>query len=138
MNRIAIVGAGLAVLALSSPIHAQAARDSALHASAPRSIVVTSPLVTTVLAASQGDNGVTRWATVPERSTRQRLVRGALTGLAVGAIGLTVRDLAQRDRSTRSRNLGTDGAILISSALLGALVNYTIHVREPGERPDRP
>ena len=126
MNRISISCACLALLVLSSPGVAQSARDS-LPPAKRGPLIVPSVSAALVQAGYQPDGRLAPAAVPVESTARRDIVAGGATGLALAAIGLTVRDLARSD--WRSRNFGTDAAIVVSAGLVGALANYVVHAR---------
>lgn len=133
MNRPAILGACVAVLALSRPTLAQTARDSVLPAGRISPLIASSRLASTGRVGFQLESRSTEQGAAPGPTSRRYLKTGAITGLAIGAIGLTVRDLSEGDGN--KRNVGRDGAIVISTALIGALANYMMHsTRDDGPR----
>ena len=122
MNRISIACVWLAMLALSSPGLAQSPGDSLSRAGNGGPLIARSVSAATARAGLQPGAQSRLHLGSADTTAGQRIVTGAAAGLALGAIGLTVRDLMHGDR--RGRSLGTDGAIVVSAGLIGALANY--------------
>ena len=127
MNRISIPCACLALLALSSPGLAQSAGASL--APAGRGGPLIAPVVSPAMARPdlQPRSRLAADSVDARPSARRAIVTGAATGLALGAIGLTVRDLAHGDQ--RTRNLGTDLAIVGSMAVVVASLSWLTYLK---------